>query len=398
MPALPEHDFEDRLARVFHETGESFLPDTPRLAMGGAARGRRRQRRRLVLGSAVAVLAVTGLSAAVLPPVLRTETVGPAVSAPPPPSDAGLVPQEAHLVSAVAERLPKDLRVVRSAGSTLGAAAFPSATATAALTLDDGRGASLLTVDIYNTVGWGRSTPCASYPIQGVRCEETAEPDGTRVAVTEYTTPDPKPKKYAEVELNSPNGTRVTVASFNSATSSGDATRPEPVLTVAQLRALAADPGWRTFEAALSPGVPNISATGIRVQRPDLLPPGLKVVASSGGGPDQRATLTDGTRTVELQVQEEKADRAAQNWFAEAPALDDTTRIRRVDGRPVPGAQGATESIVDVLRLDGTRVRVTALNPAGAGSPEAGRPPLLTPDQLTAIALCPGWTVPPAVG
>ncbi len=136
--------------------------------------------------------------------------------------------------------------------------------------------------------------------------------------------------------------------------------------------------------------------TGIRVQRPDLLPPGLKVLTSTGAGPNQRATLTDGRRTVELLVQEEKADRAAQNWFAEAAVLEDDTRLRSVEARPVPGSQGATESIVDVLRPDGTRVRVTALNPAGAGSPEAGKPPLLTPSQLTAIAMCPGWTVPTA--
>ncbi|WP_052509206.1 hypothetical protein [Kitasatospora griseola] len=400
MPALPEHDFEDRLCQVFHETGESFVPDTPRLAMGGATRGRRRQRRRLALGAAAAVLAVSGLGAAVLPSALQTNSTGPAASPVPSPlvsdtPDAARIPQEAHLVSAVAERLPADLRIVRSTGTTHGTAAFESGIARAELTLEDGHGPSLLMVNIMNTTGWGPSHACPGYPIKGVECQETVEPDGTKVAVTEFTTPDPEPKKkFTEVELNAPDGMRITVASFNSLTTSGDPTRPDPLLSVDRLRALAVDPWWRAFDA-LRPATHRTSnPAGGRTKRPDLLPAGLKVLSSTDSGQLQSATLADGGRTVELTVQQEQADAPVREWFAGAPALPDGTLVRSVTARPVPNAQGATETIVDVLRSDGARVRVTAANPAGAGSPDAGQAPLLTLDQLTAIALCPGWTVP----
>ncbi|MFI9785664.1 hypothetical protein ACIHEI_19520 [Kitasatospora sp. NPDC051984] len=400
MPALPEQDFEDRLCQVFRETGDSFVPDTPLLAMVGAARGRRRHRRRLALGSAAAVLAVSGVTAVVLPNALYTDSVGPAASvAPTPadsrPSDAG-IPEEAHLVSAVAERLPAGLRIVRSNGSTFGATLAPFGSANAQLTLEDGQGPSLLTLDITNTTGWGPAHSCAGYDIEGVTCVQTAEDDGTKVAVTQWTgaDPGPTPHRYSEVQVDAPDGTRVTATSFNSATHAGDSTRPDPLLTVDRLRTLATDPGWRTFKAMLRPAVTPKDPPE-RVQQPDLLPAGLQVVSSTGpGGPMQRTMLAAGDRMVELTVVEEQAEPSVESWFADAPAQPDGTRVRSVTGRPVPNAQGATETIVDVLGRDGHRVRVTAVNPAGAGSPDAGRPPLLTLDQLTAIATCPGWTVP----
>ncbi|MFJ5925237.1 hypothetical protein ACIQF6_21785 [Kitasatospora sp. NPDC092948] len=400
MPALPEHDFEDRLSQVFHETGESFVPDTPLLAMGGAIRGRRRHRRRLALGAAVAVLAVSGVGATMLPNALHTNSVGPATSSSPSPSvgdpaDAARIPQEAHLVSAVAERLPAGLRIVRSGGTTHGTVAFDASYEQAELALDDGHGPSVLTVTILNTTGWGPSHPCPNYPIDGVKCRQTAEPDGANVAVTEYAADGPRAVRYAEVQLDAPDGMRITVASFNSATPSGDPTRPNPVLSADQLRALAVDPWWRAFDS-LQPALHQTSSpTGGWVQRPDLLPAGVKVLYSTGGGQLQQATLAVDGRTVELTVQQQRAGAPVREWFAGAPALPDGTLVRSVAARPIPNAQGATETIADVLRPDGERVRVTAANPAGAGTPDAGQAPLLTLDQVTAIALCRGWTVPP---
>ncbi|MFD8482227.1 hypothetical protein [Kitasatospora sp. NPDC059673] len=396
MPALPEQDFEDRLCQVFHETGERFVPDIPLLAMGGAARGRRRRRRRLALGSAAAMLAVSGVTAAVLPNALRTDSVGPAAVAPAPSGDGvpdgARIPQEAHMVSAVAERLPKELRIVRSDGSAAGSAAIPTTQAWAELTLDDGHGQSLLAVRV-NHGGQRSARPCPDEPAPDVKCQEETLEDGSMVAVTQFTSQGKGPYRYAGVEWTTPDGMRVTATSYNVGRKTGEWTRPEPLLSVAQLSALAIDPAWRTFEASVRQTLPGLPAADTPVQRPDLLPPGLKVVAGTAG-PEQTATLVDGDRTVVLRFQEEQADTSARAWFADAPVLPDDTRIRSVEGRPVPNAQGSTETIVDLLRPDGRRIRVTAVNPAGAGHPDAGRPPLITLDRLTAIARCPGWTVP----
>ncbi|MFJ1793839.1 hypothetical protein [Kitasatospora griseola] len=397
MPALPEHDFEDRLCRVFHETGESFVPDTPRLAMGGATRGRRRQRRRLALGAAVAVLAVSGLGAAVLPSALHTTGTGPATSPVPSPSvsdrpDAARIPQEAHLASAVAERLPKGLRIVRSDGSTQGSAAFPTNRAWAELVLDDGQGQSLLSVGIFNPRR-GNIRPCDELPFAELECRQTPQPDGGMVSVAQYTGKGANPPRFTSVEWVTADGMTIAATSHNMARRGGAPDRPEPLLSAAVLSSLATDPGWRTIGSELLAVMPASTSTDASVQRPDLLPPGLKVLSSTGGV-EQTATLADGDRTVVLRLQEEAADQSVLDWFADAPTLPDDTRVRSVANRPVPGTQGSTETVVDVLRPDGRRVRVTAVNPAGAGTPDAGRAPLLTLDQLTAIARCPGWTVP----
>ncbi|MFF2626699.1 hypothetical protein ACFVUN_13110 [Kitasatospora griseola] len=397
MPALPDHDFEDRLCQVFHETGESFVPDTPRLAMGGATRGRRRQRRRLALGAAAAVLAVSGLGAAVLPSALQTNSTGPAASPVPSPPvsdppDAARIPQEAHLASAVAERLPKGLKIVRSDGSTQGSAAFPTNRAWAELVLDDGQGQSLLSVGVFNphrqAIG-----PCTELPFMDVECRETHRQDGSTVAVMQYTGQGANPNRFTAVQWVTADGMTVNATSHNTARRGSAPDRAEPLLSADVLSSLATDPGWRTIGSELLGAMPKSASSDAPVQRPDLLPPGLKVLSSTSGA-EQTATLADGDRTVVLRLQEEAADRSVLDWFADAPTLPDDTRIRSVANRPVLGTQGSTESVVDVLRPDGRRVRVTAVNPAGAGDPDAGREPLLTLDQLTAIARCPGWTVP----
>ncbi|OKJ06637.1 hypothetical protein [Kitasatospora sp. CB01950] len=397
MPALPEHDFEDRLCQVFRETGESFVPDTPTLTAGGATRGRRRQRRRLTLGAAAAVLLVSGATAAVLPGDLYTDGVGPATSATPSPfvsdpSGAARIPQEAHLVSAVAERLPAELKILRSDGSAVGSAAFPTTRAWASLTLDDGDGPTQLTVDIYRAGGPPPENSCPAYSLESVICQEAAQDDGSKVTVVEWTEASARRGRTA-VQWDTADGLKVVVSSTGYATANGRP-RAKPLLSVTRLWTLATDPGWRAFAGPLSRTLPKLPVDA-PVQRPDLLPPGLKVLSSTSG-PEQTATLTDQDRRVVLHFAQQEADETVRTWFADAPVLPDDTRIRSVENRPVPNAQGATETVVDILRPDGNRVRVTAVNPAGADDADAGRAPLVSLDRLTAIAMCPGWTVPPA--
>ncbi|MGW4382401.1 hypothetical protein [Kitasatospora sp. NPDC004531] len=397
MPALPEQDFEDRLGRVFRETGESFVADAPLLVLGGADRGRRRQRRRLTLVASVAVVAACGVTAGVLPTVLSTDGIGPAAPAVAPPSASAtpagaLIPQEAHMVSAVAERLPPGVRIVRSDGSTAGSAAIPSTRAWAEMTLDDGGGESLLAVTV-SQVDEGWPQPCTAPEIvPDAECRGEVRPDGSAVSIVEYSSGGKDPNRHNGITWVTPDGMKVIAISYNFGRKTGEWTRPAPLLDIAQLRALVTDPGWRTFEASVRRTLPKYSAD-TPVQRPDLLPPDLKVVAVTTG-PEQTVTLADGNRTVVLRYQEEQAEESAQAWFADAPELPDGSRVRSVADRPVPGSQGSTESVVDLLRPDGRRIRVTAVNPAGTGHPDAGREPLLTLDRLTAIASCPGWTVP----
>ncbi|GLW59499.1 hypothetical protein [Kitasatospora phosalacinea] len=57
----------------------------------------------------------------------------------------------------------------------------------------------------------------------------------------------------------------------------------------------------------------------------------------------------------------------------------------------MPHSPGATETVVDLLRRDHLRMRVTAVDPAGAGANGADKAPLLTLDQLKSLALDPAW-------
>ncbi|MGW4692685.1 hypothetical protein ACWEO1_09930 [Kitasatospora cineracea] len=397
MSEQSEHDFEDRLAQVLRRTGDGFRPDGPHLVAAGAARGRRRHRRQLALvaGAAAAVVAAGGLTAVALPPG-GGAAAGPAAERSGGPS--GAAADGPSLVSALAERLPSGVRVLRSAGDRSGVAGLRVAYETAELTLDDGHGAGLVTVLVSDAGGRKPKSGCPLSNSSNEACEVRPGPDGGSLTVGAMD-PDPGPRGTGTAAFTSPDGLRVVLSAYSFADQEHqDRTRPTPVLTPDQLAALAADPVWASFRSGLSPD--DASATdafgpdGPPVRLRELLPSGLRVASASEWVGGQRLTAAQDGHELVLTVRAQRADRAARDWFAAAPAGADGVRVRATAAREVPGSQGATESAVDVLRPDGVRVRVTAVNPAGAGSPDAGKPPLLSAEQLRGIALDPRWAAP----
>ncbi|OKI33877.1 hypothetical protein A6A28_08285 [Streptomyces sp. CB03578] len=104
------------------------------------------------------------------------------------------------------------------------------------LVLDDGKGASLVQVNVQEQMGAA---------LGGHMSGATTLPDGTKVLETKQ--PGEKGGKgvlWWSADTLRPDGRRVVVSAFNTGNQSKPATRKEPVLTMEQLRMIALDPKW----------------------------------------------------------------------------------------------------------------------------------------------------------
>ncbi|MFE6273036.1 hypothetical protein ACFVQ9_30090 [Streptomyces goshikiensis] len=104
------------------------------------------------------------------------------------------------------------------------------------LVLDDGKGASLVQVNVQEQMGAA---------LGGHMGGATTLPDGTKVLETKQ--PGEKGGKgvlWWSADTLRPDGRRVVVSAFNTGNQSKPATRKEPVLTMEQLRTIALDPKW----------------------------------------------------------------------------------------------------------------------------------------------------------
>ncbi|MFI9182961.1 hypothetical protein ACIGXG_12095 [Streptomyces goshikiensis] len=104
------------------------------------------------------------------------------------------------------------------------------------LVLDDGKGASLVQVNVQEQMGAA---------LGGHMSGATTLPDGTKVLETKQ--PGEKGGKgvlWWSADTLRPDGRRVVVSAFNTGNQSRPATRKEPVLTMEQLRTIALDPKW----------------------------------------------------------------------------------------------------------------------------------------------------------
>lgn len=123
--------------------------------------------------------------------------------------------------------LPEDLKIVSSGGQE----------GFAYVVVDDGKGKSYVQVNLQLNMS------DAAGPLYGSDPETL--PDGTRVA----TSQGPGEKGGEGVVMWTADtmrndGRRVVISAFNSSSQSKAATRPEPALTIAQLREIALDPQW----------------------------------------------------------------------------------------------------------------------------------------------------------
>ncbi|MGW4594472.1 hypothetical protein ACWEOA_03910 [Streptomyces sp. NPDC004457] len=217
-------------------------PDTPSLVEAGIRNGRRRRRRRAaaVGVSGAAVLALVGLGATAVPGLLsdgrtadRTLT-GPAASATTGPARASATPQPTFTGTLPAERALATLTALLPTDLTHSSP--PGGSQSGQLWVDDGHGKSLLEVHVSRQTS---TTAIRNHVFAGT----TPLADGTLIA-SRQAPPGTGPG-HEVVNVLRPDGLYVTIMEWQAPSQNAPSTRTTPILTLAQLRAIASSSQWQ---------------------------------------------------------------------------------------------------------------------------------------------------------
>lgn len=420
MP-LDQHSdpFEEQLSAGMRHAAGAFETDRAALVSAGAARGRRRLllRRRAAVAGGAAGIALVGVGGALLVPAgsgthrtsVATGSRHPSAS----PSDAPSPVSGDSLIRTLEKLLPS--------GKFSGAEARGTDTGTpyAHLVFDDGKGAAAVGVSL------GRVEPGSEQARQVTECPGKAYvhydtcgtsrlQDGSVVMVLQgYEYPDRRvDTKWWNAELVSPQGHHVSVSEWNAAAEKdAPVTRPQPPLSRAQLKHIAAAPAWRDAIDAIPddskksekskdrptarPTVSDaLAAVPVGPTLKSLLPKGFTVSEESGDDSGFGYVVADdgkGKSLVQVNVQAGMADVAGELFGSGAETLSDGTRVAVQQGPGEKGGAGVVMWTVDTLRTDGTRVVVSAFNSGAQDTAATRKTPALTIAQLRQIALSPKW-------
>ncbi|MFD5270046.1 hypothetical protein [Streptomyces sp. NPDC058335] len=428
MPVDQTHDpFEDRLSAALHQAGGAFDTDRAALVAAGEVRGRRlRLRRRAAIVGGAAGLALVGVGGALLVPsgaggspqhgsVAATGSGTPSAVAATPavPAVSG-----AEMVRTLTKLLPKG-EVTRGEARGTDSPLPPFAQ----VVFDDGKGAGSVSLLVDRVRGGGEAfdpasavTPCPEMelPDSGLdSCVTQTLPDGSVVTLIQgYEYPDRRADtKSWSADLVTPDGTRVSVSEWNAAAQKDKpVSRPEPPLSLEQLKTLAAADEWRRVAGAIpeetrkpssSTEGSTAGATGYEGRRilailTKSLPDGVKVVSSDHDETEFAYAVVDdgkGKSYVQINMQRDMSDAAGELYGSGAETLPDGTRVATRQGPGEKGGEGVVMWTVDTMRADGRRVVISAFN-SGSQTTAATRPePALTMAQLRKIALSPQWLV-----
>ncbi|MCF4140113.1 hypothetical protein L1856_29710 [Streptomyces sp. Tue 6430] len=427
MPVDQTHDpFEDRLSAALHQAGGAFDTDRAALAAAGEARGRRlRLRRRAVLAGGAAGLALVGVGGALLVPSgggdgPRNGSVAATGSGKPTAAPHVAAVSADDMVRTLTKLLPEGKVTRGAARGTDDPLGLPPL---AQVVFDDGEGVGAVSL-VVDRVGREEGTfdpasvvtPCPGMEMPGTvpdSCVTQNLPDGSVVTLIQgYEYPDRREDTKAwSADLVTPAGQRVSVSEWNAAAEKGEpVSRPEPPLTMAQLKTLVAAKEWRRVADALpepaaaptASGAGSGSAadtTGLEGRRilsilTHALPDGVKVVAGDHDEAEFAYAVVDdgeGRSYVQVNVQRGMSDAAGELYGSGAETLPDGTRVATRQGPGEKGGEGVVMWTVDTMRADGRRVVVSAFN-AGSQTTAATRSePALTMDRLRKIALSPQW-------
>ncbi len=413
MPShQPDDPFESRLSDALHHAGGSF--DSPRteLTAAGARRGRRMQvqRRAAVAGSAAA-LALVGVGGALILPDDHAPDTRPASLAAGDRTAEKKTVSGDDLVRTLRELLPEGTFTAAETRGTDGELP-PLVTGV----FDDGEGPGALSLGLDRVAADGDEPidpralvlPC---PEKGQgdmdSCTTELLSDGSALTVYQgYEYPDRRADTKAwGADLVTPAGYRVSLLEWNAPAEKGEpVSRPEPPLTVAQLKKVAGAEVWRGIIASLPvPEKPVSAGSGPSAQMPAtvvmrklalLLPKGLDRTAADSQEGFGSFVLDDGkgASLVQVNVQPGMSDVAGELFGADAETLPDGTRVT---ARQVPGEKGGAGVVwwtVDTLRTDGLRVVVSAFNTGDQNKDATRAEPALTMKQLRDIALSARWT------
>ncbi|MFJ2582382.1 hypothetical protein [Kitasatospora aureofaciens] len=414
--------FEDDLLYAMTRTGEGFRTEQGELVAGGLVRGRRRWRRRsaaaVVSGAAALALVGTGafyLSGSTGASPVASATIG-AAAAPTATGTTGTATPTAAQSSAAAPisgdevlatfqaLLPKG-QVTDAKGT--GTDKDGGRTAYANLVFDDGQGKSLMGLSIQkHRKGQSQPRTCpADLKLASLdSCATTTLPDGSQLVLSQgYEYPNHRATtKEWFASLIRPDGGEIFLSEWNSAQEKGAPdSRPDPALTLDQLKAIVTDKSWDRVVAAVKydgvdPAVedPGLTPEEKQATLAKLLPAGFQVAsARNANGNVTTYQVTGGQTSGGLIVRvdywgrpyddkdlQQRAEKDRQAMFKDATTLPDGTKVAVAAADQVnPKASPAR---VEVLRPDGLHVQVV-------NGP--GDKPLFTLDQLKAIATSPEW-------
>ncbi|MFI2428636.1 hypothetical protein ACH5A7_31890 [Streptomyces sp. NPDC018955] len=151
----------------------------------------------------------------------------PQAAAPP----AAPVTDRPLMLRLIRDSLPPSVRVTEEAGATRGYAV---------LTLDDGRGAHLMTVTAQR---WRRDSP----EMEQIFADASVRRDGVRVVTRRTAAPrGGRGEVRWEADVLRPDGLRISVSTLNSTAFGLPPTRRTPSLTMEQLTAIASDDAWES--------------------------------------------------------------------------------------------------------------------------------------------------------
>ncbi|MGW2910110.1 hypothetical protein ACWC9X_06595 [Streptomyces asoensis] len=413
MPADPHGDpFESRLSAALHQAGDGF--DSPRtgLATAGAVRGRRMQlQRRATLAGGAAGIALVGVGGALLVP--WDDTAG----TPTPSSVAATATATGPGASYSADDMVRTLRKLLPEGKFSRSDARGTDGKQPPLAVgvfDDGKGVGSISVGLGRIPGRpapsGAVMPCPTGGQTGLdSCRTELLPDGSAVTVYQgYEYPDRRADTKAwGADLVTPAGHHVSVVEWNAAAEKGKpVTRPEPPLSPARLKELAAASEWRRIIDALpeekAPATPSASSArpaemaGWLILRKLalLLPKKLERVSNGSQETGFGYFVVDdgkGESLVQVNVQPDMSDVAGELFGSGSETLADGTRVAVRQEPGEKGGAGVVQWTVDTLRKDGTRVVVSAFNTPEQHRAATRAEPALTVEQLRAVALSPRW-------
>ncbi|QIQ03455.1 hypothetical protein [Streptomyces liangshanensis] len=424
-----EEPFEDRIGQALRATGDAFEPpDRSALVDGGLARGRRtvvRRRWAAVTGSVVA-LAVVGVGGAYGGGWWNGTGKGDTSVALPALSASAKETSGAELTRILTGLLPRGTFgevTARGPGDPHGALVSG--------VFDDGKGRAGISLTLTRVSGEPaipekQCPPRAIVPHKG--CSLTTLLGGSTLRIFQgYEYPDqPQGVQRWQATLVT-DRFLVDVTEYNSPAEKGaPVSRPEPPLGVEQLRDLVTSNAWNgpLGELAVAPSgkdatgpakAPTRSAAPSTTPDPkgaggsgsagtapkkvrqtflSLLPAGVKVLDQGGQGDEYAYAVVDdgkGAGFVQINVQAGMGDVAGELFGAGSTTLPDGTLLSTKKEPSEKGGQGAVMWTVDTLRPDGLRVVVSALNAAGFHADATREAPVLSIEQLTALATSEKW-------
>lgn len=404
--------FEDELGAAFQDTARSFRPDLVTLVNGGLADGRRRRRRRTagILGGVTALAVAAVVGGTVLPGALkdnRSQSDAASVyGTPVPRHPTGPLLSAQWMNSTLAGLLPS--------GSVF-APAGTGPRGTAAVVLDDGKGAALIDFSLTKVASGGGVPDCpAASTVPNQVCTVRTLPGGGRFVFEqgyEYPTQPTSAKDWSGT-VTFADGGQLQLEEWNAPAEKGAAdTRKNPPLTAAQVQAVLTAKDWTPALAALptpapvaQPPVPgDTTQAHILATLKKLFPKGITLSGESGQPGYVSVELDDGRGPALFQINvqhwdlnsslsDPNSDASAMfQVFAAATTLGNGDKLLLSQEGAEKGGSGAVQRVADLLQPSGLRVVIMEFNSTAQGTAATRPLPVLTLDQLRAIVTSPLW-------